>query len=109
MSRCFSRTSAVAAILPLAATAGMVSAAAAHNEDGGSLDTEDDTLWHAHKRTRKAISEAQPQIIGRLLVKIQAAKAEARQPDGSEQPRGGQAAEWGWDLMRRLLRRAEMG
>ncbi|MDJ0391358.1 hypothetical protein QMO56_24940 [Roseomonas sp. E05] len=130
------------ALLPIAATAGMVSATPtlpfsaarprpgaaagpdaelirlcaehianieAYNVDVGDLDPEDDPLWHAYERTREAISEAQPRTIEGMLAKAQAAKAEARRPDGSEKPTDGPAAEWAWDLMHDLIRMAGMG
>jgi len=142
MNRNISRRATMTALLPIAATSGMMSTAAglplpearprpsiaaspdaelirlcaehianmaAYNADGGNLEPEDDPLWHAYERTREAISAARPQTVEGMLAKAQAAEAEARTPDGGENPENCPAADWAWDLMHDFLRLAGVG
>jgi hypothetical protein len=50
-----------------------------------------------------AISAARPQTLAGIRAKAMAAKAEARWPDGSENPESSVAAHWSWDLMNDFL------
>ncbi len=122
MSRTFSRRAALAAsLLPGCAVAGQISGADpdaalialctshvrnldAYNSHGGRLEPEDDPLWLAYSATRDAISEARPQTMRGMLAKAQAAKFEARIPEGGENPSGTPAEGWAWDLVQDLLR-----
>ena len=76
----------------------------AYNRDGGMLSAgEPDPLWTAYAQTREAISAAKPRTLQGMLAKARAAKAEARQPDGTHDPEGSPAEEWAWDLVNDLL------
>jgi len=75
-----------------------------YDRAGGSLDPEDDPLFTSYARTRDAISAAKPTTLEGMLAKARAAKAEAREPDGKEEPAHCPAADWAWDLVGDLLR-----
>jgi hypothetical protein len=57
---------------------------AAFNEFGSG--GENDPLWCAYAVSRDAIDAAKPQTLAGMRAKALAAKAEARSPDGSEEP-----------------------
>jgi len=76
----------------------------AYNRDGGHLELEDDPLWHAYVQTRDAIDAAEPQTIEGILAKVRAAKAEAGEPDGSQDFENGPAGRWSWDVANDLIR-----
>jgi hypothetical protein len=76
----------------------------AYNAYDGNLEPRDNPLWHAYERTFDAIESAEPQTIDGIIAKARAAKAEAQQPDGDEDPGFGEGAEWAWDLVNDLLR-----
>jgi hypothetical protein len=76
----------------------------AYNRDCSDLEPEDNALWAAYERTRDAISKAVPQTVEGMMAKARAAKAEAREPTGGENPQGCPAADWAWDLVNDLLR-----
>jgi len=75
-----------------------------YNRNGIQLDPKDDPLFAAYARTRDAISAAKPTTLEGMLAKARAAKAEAREPYGSEEPAHCPAADWAWDLVGDLLR-----
>ena len=77
-----------------------------YNRDGGEGGIENpDPLWDAYAATRDAITAAQPQTLDGMLAKARAAKAEAgaARSDGTEDPEGGPAAQWAWNLVNDLL------
>ena len=76
---------------------------ATYNLDGGRRELDGDPLWAAYERTRDAITEAVPRTLDGMLAKARAAKAEATQPDGTENPENCPAARWAWDLVNDLL------
>lgn len=76
----------------------------AYNLHGGDLELEKDPLWKAYEQSRDAISDFVPQSIAGMLAKAHAAKAEAANKDGTENPDGTMAATWSWDLVNDLLR-----
>jgi hypothetical protein len=63
----------------------------------------DGPYWDAYCRTYNAICEAKPQTILGVLAKARAAKDEAQEPDGTEEPHG-VPNEWAWDLVNDLIR-----
>ena len=66
---------------------------------------EDDCpLWQAYERSRDAIHAAVPLTLAGVMAKARAAKAEALNPNGSENPEGTPAETWAWDLVNDLLR-----
>ena len=68
-------------------------------------DEEDDgPLWQAYQRSRDAIHAAVPVTMAGMVAKARAAKAEARNADGSESPSCCPAETWAWDLVNDLLR-----
>jgi hypothetical protein len=76
----------------------------AYNRSGGNgPDLAVDPLWLAYERTRNAIRDAKPRTLEGMLAKARAAKAEARQLDGTEDPNGTPAEGWAWDLVNDLL------
>ena len=75
---------------------------AAVNDYGSSED--DCSLWQAYERSRNAINSAVPVTMAGMVAKARAAKAEARNLDGSESPNGCPAETWAWDLVNDLLR-----
>jgi hypothetical protein len=81
-----------------------VLSAATINAAGPDADLEDDRIWQVYDRTRDAISDAEPQTVAGLVAKARAAKAEALQPDGSENPEGTMAEKWAWDIVNDLIR-----
>ena len=76
----------------------------AYNLHGGDLELEKDPLWKAYEQSRDAISDFEPKSIAGMLAKAHAAKAEAANKDGTENPDGTMAATWSWDLVNDLLR-----
>jgi hypothetical protein len=66
-------------------------------------DSDDDPNWPPYERSLRAISAAKPTTMEGVLAKARAAKAEARQPGGHEEPAGTRAEEWAWDLANDLL------
>ncbi|APT57799.1 hypothetical protein RGI145_12430 [Roseomonas gilardii] len=76
----------------------------AYNLHGGDLELEKDPLWKAYEQSRDAISDFEPKSISGMLAKAHAAKAEAANKDGTENPDGTMAATWSWDLVNDLLR-----
>lgn len=54
--------------------------------------------------SRDAIHAAQPVTMAGMRAKALVAKAEARKPDGSEDPCSTPAEHWAWDLVNDLLR-----
>ena len=75
----------------------------AYNTATNDLDPEDDPLWTAYERTRDAIDATQSQTLFGVLAKARAAKAEARNRDGTETPEGCPAAGWAWDIVNDLM------
>ena len=75
---------------------------AAVNDYGSGED--DCSLWQAYERSRNAINSAVPVTMAGMVAKARAAKAEARNLDGSESPNGCPAETWAWDLVNDLLR-----
>ncbi|HEY8612362.1 MAG TPA: hypothetical protein VIL69_13850 [Roseomonas sp.] len=71
---------------------------------GGHLEQEDDPLWLAYERTRDAIAAAVPVTLAGMVAKARAAKAEAQNTDGTENPRDCPAGDWAWQLVSDLLR-----
>jgi hypothetical protein len=76
----------------------------ASNAPASDLASKDDARWDAYDRTRDAISNAKPHTVVGVVAKAHAAKVEARQPDGTEEPNAGHGAEWAWDVVNDLLR-----
>jgi hypothetical protein len=66
-------------------------------------DSDDDPNWPPYERSREAITAARAKTLDGLLAKARAAKAEARQPGGREEPAGTPAEDWAWDLVNDLL------
>lgn len=66
-------------------------------------DSDDDPAWLAYERTSAAIGSAKPRTIAGMQAKARAAKAEAKGPDGRDDPYGTHAEKWAWDLVRDLL------
>ena len=65
---------------------------------------DDCPLWQAYERSRDAIHAAVPLTLAGVMAKARAAKAEALNPNGSENPEGTPAETWAWDLVNDLLR-----
>jgi hypothetical protein len=66
---------------------------------------EDDCpLWLAYERSRDAIGAAVPVTLAGMVAKARAAKAEARNSNGTESPSNCPAENWAWDLVNDLLR-----
>ena len=72
------------------------------NEYGSGED--DCPLWQVYERSRNAINAAVPVTLAGMVAKARAAKAEARNLDGTESPNGCPAETWAWDLVNDLLR-----
>lgn len=81
----------------------------AYNTYGGHLEPEDDPLCAAYEETRDAVEDAEPQTMAGVLAVARAAKAEARQPDGSYDFDVGIAWRWASHLVDDLLRLNEEG
>lgn len=77
---------------------------AAYNAADTDLEYEADPLWRAYRGTLEAISASKPQTMAGILAKARAAKAEARNQDGSESPSNCMAEAWAWDAVNDLLR-----
>jgi hypothetical protein len=60
--------------------------------------------WQAYERSRDAIHAAVPVTLAGMVAKARAAKIEARNSDGTENPDGCPAENWAWDLVNDLLR-----
>ena len=67
-------------------------------------DFENDPLWLAYEATRDAISNAEPKTMAGLLAIAHVAKAEASNPDGSEDHENCPASDWAWLILNVLLR-----
>ena len=78
----------------------LIAAFNACDQDSGP----DNPDWVAYEASMDAISEARPQTLAGLQAKALAAKAEALNPDGTEQPSNTIAAHWGWDIVNDMLR-----
>jgi hypothetical protein len=76
----------------------------AYNNDESDNEAHKNALWDAYESTRDAIDDAKPQTVAGMLAKARAAKAEAVQPDGSEDPTNCPAENWSWDLLNDLFR-----
>jgi hypothetical protein len=76
----------------------------AFNAYEGNLEPKDNLLWRAYCRTWDAIRDAKPQTIEGIIAKARAAKAEAQDPDGTEDPEYEAAADWSWHVVNDLLR-----
>lgn len=85
----------------------------ARNKDAFNADAEDsgpnNPLWVEYERTENAISNAKPMTMAGLVAKAQAAKAEAMEVDGEENPEGTVGAIWAWDLVNDLVRLGAAG
>ena len=75
----------------------------AFNQDGGDLEPEDDPLAVAYVSTLEAICAAKVHTVDGMIAKARAAKAEARQLDGTDGPSNTPAAAWAWDILNDLL------
>jgi hypothetical protein len=60
-----------------------------YEAEGGILEMDDDPLWWAYSRTYDAINGAVPETHEGILAKARVAKAEAKEPDGTERPEMG--------------------
>jgi hypothetical protein len=67
---------------------------------------EDCPYWLAYERSRDAIHAAVPMTLAGMVAKARAAKLEARNLDGTENPDGCPAENWAWDLVNDLVRLA---
>jgi hypothetical protein len=65
---------------------------------------EDCPHWLAYERSRDAIHAVVPVTLAGMVAKARAAKIEARNLDGTENPDGCPAENWAWDLVNDLLR-----
>jgi hypothetical protein len=65
---------------------------------------EDCPRWLDYERSRDAIHAAVPVTMAGVVAKARAAKIEARNVDGTENPDGCPAETWAWDLVNDLLR-----
>jgi hypothetical protein len=75
-----------------------------YNRDGGMGAIDDpDPLYDAYARTRDAIDQIKPVTLEGMVAKARAAKAEAAQPDGTEDFECSPAGDWAWDLLNDLL------
>lgn len=64
--------------------------------------TDDDPAWAAYDRTRDAISDTAARTAEGMVAKAWAAKAEAVQPDGREDP-DFPSNEWAWGLLNDII------
>lgn len=72
--------------------------------NASSCDADDDEpLWVAYCRTKRAITASQPQTLDGLRAKALAAKTEATLPNGTEDPEGTPAATWAWSIVNDLV------
>jgi hypothetical protein len=65
---------------------------------------EDCAHWQAYERSRDAIHAAVPVTLAGMVAKARAAKIEALNVDGTENPDGSPAENWAWDLVNDILR-----
>lgn len=68
------------------------------------IDFDDCPASAPYLLSRDAIHDARPQTLAGMRAKALAAKAEARKPDGSEDPCSTAAEHWAWELVNDLLR-----
>ncbi|WP_426957991.1 hypothetical protein [Muricoccus radiodurans] len=73
------------------------------NEHRTGVD-DDDPIWLAYERSKNAIHDFEPVTLAGMVAKARAAKAEARNPDGTESPSNCPAEDWAWDLVHDILR-----
>ena len=76
----------------------------AYNNDVSDLDHDENPFWQDYERSRDAIIAAEPKTLAGVVAKARVAKAEAVQPDGSENWEDGVASNWAWDIVNDLLR-----
>ena len=55
------------------------------NNEPGHMD-DGSPVWRAYTQSRHAISEAEPKTLEGMMAKARVAKAQARQPDGGDDP-----------------------
>jgi hypothetical protein len=77
---------------------------AAFNAYAGLDDNHDAALWAECRCTRDAITDARPQTVEGMIAKARAAKLEALNADGTEEPENGRAARWAWQILNDMLR-----
>jgi hypothetical protein len=65
---------------------------------------EDCPRWLDYERSRDAIHAVVPVTLAGMVAKARAAKIEARNVNGTENPEGSPAETWAWDLVNDLLR-----
>jgi hypothetical protein len=95
--------------LPPGPDADLIALCAAHPAlidavNASLIDLDTCPAWHAYEVSRDAIHAARPVTLEGMRAKALAAKAEARDPDGSEEPDSCPAETWAWDLVNDLLR-----
>jgi hypothetical protein len=102
------RTSVPAAIAAVNADADLIRICDAHaalmdavNND--PRDSDEDPNWPAYEQSFRAISATQPKTLEGMMAKARAAKAEARRPNGTEEPAGSMGEVWAWDLVNDLI------
>jgi hypothetical protein len=75
-----------------------------HAVNASPNDCDTCPAWQAYEVSRDTIGDAKPQTLAGMRAKALAAKVEALNPDGSEQPCSTMAETWSWDLVNDLLR-----